>query len=113
DAVVIDIGIRPRDIVVRWRADVTTATGVTRMRHSTLGGMLLTREDLKSQHPDSRPTLTPRGRARRTLLELCDGDRSVAEIERELQRRHPDLFPSSGGAQAFVAEVVAGYGVFE
>jgi hypothetical protein len=83
------------------------------MRHSTLGGMLLTREDLKAQHPASRPRLTPRGLARRTLLELCDGDRSIADIERELQRRHPDLFPTRAGAQAFVAEVVAGYGSFE
>jgi hypothetical protein len=68
---------------------------------------------LKAQHPASRPHLTERGIARRTLLELCDGDRTVAEIERELQQRHPDLFPSLEGAQAFVAEVMIGYGTFE
>jgi len=113
DCVEIDLRIRPREIIVSWTADVRTRAGVTRMRHSTLGGMLLTREDLRAQHPASRPRLTPRGLARRTLLELCDGDRSIADIERELQRRHPDLFPSHAGAQAFVAEVVAGYGSFE
>jgi hypothetical protein len=112
DSIEIDLRIRPRDIV-GWTAAVHTAAGVTRMKHSTLGGMLLAREDLKAQHPASRPHLTPRGVARRTLLELCDGDRSVADIEMELQRRHPDLFPSHGVAQAFVAEVVAGYGSFE
>ncbi len=113
DCVEIDIRIRPREVIVGWTAEVRTRAGAARMRHSTLGGMLLTREDLKAQHPASRPRLTPRGLARRTLLELCDGDRSIADIERELQRRHPDLFPTSAGAQAFVAEVVAGYGSFE
>jgi len=113
DRLDLDLRVRPRDMVVSWSVEVTTASGVTRMKHSTLGGMLLTREDLKAQHPASRPRLTPRGLARRTLLELCDGDRSIAEIEREMRRRHPDLFASDDGAQAFVAEVVAGYGVFD
>jgi hypothetical protein len=113
DSIDIDIRIRPREVVVSWNADVTAGGVVTRMRHSTLGGMLLTREDLHAQHPASRPRLTPRGAARRTLLELCDGDRSITEIERELQRRHPDLFPTAGSAQAFAAEVVAAYGLFE
>src|SRR5262249_42420691 len=81
--------------------------------HSTLGGMLLAREDLNAQHPASRPRLTPRGAARRTLLELCNGERSIAQIERELQQRHPDLFSSAGSAQAFVAEVVTAYGKVE
>ena len=113
DRVDVDVRIRPGDIIVNWSADVRTRDDITRMKHSTLGGMLLTREGLKAQHPASRPHLTERGLARRTLLELCDGDRSIAEIERELQRRHPDLFPSPEGAQAFVAEVMIGYGTFE
>jgi len=113
DRVDVDIRIRPRDVVVGWSAAVRTRAGVTEMRHSTLGGMLLTREDLRSQNPASRPRLTPRGVARRTLLELCDGGRSIVEIEREMRRRHPDLFASASVAEAFVAEVVAGYGAFD
>ena len=50
-----------------------------------------------------------RGEARRTVLELCDGRRSVAEIEREVLRRHPTLFASGGVAAEFVAEVVTRY----
>jgi protein arginine N-methyltransferase 1 len=113
DQVDIDMRIRPGDVLVSWTVTARTADGVTRMRHSTLGGMLLTREDLKAQNPASRPRLTARGLARRTLLELCDGDRSIVEIEREMQRRHPDLFSRDGGAEAFVAEVMAGYGAFD
>jgi protein arginine N-methyltransferase 1 len=116
DRVTIDIRIRPVDLIVNWTVDVTRASapaGVVRMRHSTLGGMLLTREDLRSHAPSSRPRLTPRGEARRTLLALCDGARPLEEIEREVFRQHPALFATPGDAQAFVAEVVARYGVFD
>jgi protein arginine N-methyltransferase 1 len=116
DSVAIDIRIRPVDFVVSWSAEVRTAAGVPRApraRHSTLGGMLLTREDLRSNDPASHPRLTPRGEARRTLLELCDGRHPLEEIEREVQRRHPQLFASPAEAQAFVAEVVTRYGVFD
>lgn len=116
DEVTIDIRIRPVDLIVNWTVDVTRASApadVVRMRHSTLGGMLLSREDLRSHAPSSRPRLTPRGEARRTLLALCDGGRPLEEIEREVFRQHPALFASPGDAQAFVAEVVARYGVFD
>lgn len=116
DRVAIDVGIRPVDFVVSWSAAVETAAGVSRgprARHSTLGGMLVTREDLRSNDPASRPRLTPRGEARRTLLALCDGSHPLDEIEHEVQRRHPDLFVSLAEAQAFVAEVVTRYGVFD
>lgn len=116
DAVTIDIRIRPVDLIVTWAVDVTRAsapTDVIRMRHSTLGGMLLSREDLRSHAPSARPRLTPRGEARRTLLALCDGGRPLEEIEREVYRLHPALFATAGEAQAFVAEVVARYGVFD
>jgi protein arginine N-methyltransferase 1 len=113
DRIEIDVRIRPQDVLVSWNVAAATAAGVTRMKHSTLGGMLVAREDLKAQNPASRPRLTARGRARLTLLELCNGDRSIIEIEREMCRRHPDLFASEGRAQAFVAEVMTGYGAFD
>ena len=116
DEVTIDIRIRPVDLIVNWTVDVTRASAPAepvRMRHSTLGGMLLSREDLRSHAPSSRPRLTPRGEARRTLLALCDGGRALEEIEREVFRLHPALFSTPGDAQAFVAEVVARYGVFD
>lgn len=116
DEVTIDIRIRPVDLIVTWTVAVTRASApadVVRMRHSTLGGMLLSREDLRSHAPSARPRLTPRGEARRTLLSLCDGGRPLEDIEREVFRQHPALFATPGDAQAFVAEVVARYGVFD
>jgi protein arginine N-methyltransferase 1 len=115
DRVTIDIRIRPVDLIVTWTVEVARPGAATavRMRHSTLGGMLLTREDLRSHDPSSRPRLTPRGEARRTLLGLCDGGHPLAEIEHEVFRRHPALFSTHGDAQAFVAEVVARYGLFD
>jgi precorrin-6B methylase 2 len=112
DDVRIAIRIRPGDRLVSWSIEVRTGDGVSRERHSTLEGMLVTREDVRAHDPAARPRLTARGLARRTLLELCDGRRPLAEIELELQRRHPELFETPAHAQAFVAEVVTRYGEF-
>jgi hypothetical protein len=113
DRVAIRLRIRPADMLLRWSIDVRTTAGGVRETHSTLEGMLLTREELRGQEPDARPRLTARGQARATVLELCDGARSLAEIEREVQERHAPLFATPGDAQAFVAEVVLRYGVFD
>ena len=72
--------------------------------------MLLPGETLKRTRPEFVPRLTRRGRARQTVLELCDGARPVAAIEREVYERHRDLFPTFDLAQVFVAEVVTRYG---
>jgi hypothetical protein len=109
DCVDVHIRIRPFDKLVSWDVAVTAGGTVRRERHSTLDGMLLSREEMHSHTPDSTPRLTRRGEARRSVLELCDGQRTLAAIEREVQARHPDLFPVLGEAQAFVAEVVARY----
>jgi hypothetical protein len=82
---------------------------VSRQAHSTLGGMLTSRDDLVRVDPDFVPALTPRGRGRLTILQLCDGTRTLREIEDEVFARHRDLFTARGQAAAFVAEVVSGY----
>ena len=71
--------------------------------------MLLPRETLARTRPGFVPRLTRRGQARQTVLELCDGVRPLADIEREVYERHRDLFASPDGAQTFVAEVVTRY----
>lgn len=113
DEVGVTIRIRPSDMLVSWSVEIDARGHVSRERHSTLEGMLLTREAVRAHDPESRPRLTSRGLARRTLLELCDGRHALAEIEREVQRRHPDLFGTPAQAQAFVAEVVTRYGAFD
>ena len=104
--------IMPSQVMLRWRVTVTSAAGSPKadFAHSTAEGMLLTAEDLERTRPDYVPRLTPWGEARRALLALCDGKRTIAEIEAELQRRHPELFASRDAAGAFVAEVVTRYG---
>ncbi len=100
------MSLRPAETIVTW--DVTVP-GKARESHSTLHGMLLSPEDLHKTKPSSIPKLTPWGEARRSVLTLCDGQRTLAEVEQELYRRHPTLFRSPASAAKFVAEVVVPY----
>lgn len=45
-------------------------------------------------------------RGGRTVVNLCDGGRTLAEIEDEVFRLHADLFETREEAAVFVAEVV-------
>jgi len=108
DRVRVDMRVRPADHLVRWTVDVRD--GEQRITRSTLNGMLLPSETLRRTRPEFVPRLSRRGQARQTVLELCDGVRSVAAIERELYDRYRDLFQTFDGAQTFVAEVVTRYG---
>jgi hypothetical protein len=104
--------ILPTDLLVSWtvrvfRGDATEPSD--RFDQATLGGMLLEPERLHRTSPDYVPTLTARGKARLSVLELCDGRRRLGAIEREVFDRHPGLFRDLSAAAVFVAEVVAGY----
>lgn len=110
DIVEIAVDIDPFETVVSWRAKVNRdGEVVATYRHSTWSGMLIAREDLRRMRPGFVPALTPRGVARRTVLELCDGHRALADVERETYARHRDLFASPDEATVFVAEVVTRY----
>jgi protein arginine N-methyltransferase 1 len=112
DCVRVRIVVRPADALVNWNVEVIDpASRISKaaFRHSTWKAMLLPEEDLLRTQPEFKPKLVPRGEARRTLVNLCDGTRTVAEIEQELLRLHPELFGSRDEAVAFVAEVVTRY----
>jgi hypothetical protein len=109
DVVDVHIQILPQSLMVAWDVRVERRQGVDTFRHSTLHGMLLTRADLEHTRPSFRPTLTRYGVARRSILELCDGSRTLTEVEDEIHRRHADLFPTRDRAAVFVAEVVTRY----
>ncbi len=105
----LDVSVRllVADMILAW--DAARADGSDRRSQSTWKGMLPVRETRQRTRDDAVPVLTARGEARRTLLELCDGARSVIDIERALVLRHPDLFPAERDAAAFAAEVLAIY----
>ncbi len=113
DSVSVTMHILPTQIAVTWTVEINkngaSVTNPVRFTHSTLKGMLISREDLKRTHPSFVPTLTPWGEARLTVLSLCNEQNPLAQIEQELLRRHPDLFPSLSNAATFVAEVVTRY----
>jgi hypothetical protein len=108
DHVQLRIRFRPLTLMVDWQVVVTGADGTerARVRRSTFQGMLIAPEDLTSKSPLARPTLSARGEARRTALELCDGSRTVQEIESELRRAYPEMLPGDEEASAFLAEVL-------
>jgi protein arginine N-methyltransferase 1 len=112
DRVAVSMRVLPADSLVSWTVRVFRAGAAEpceRFDHSTLRGMLIEPERLHRTRPDYVPTLTARGKARLSVLELCDGRRPLAAIEREMLDRHPDLFRDLAAAAVFVAEVVAGY----
>ena len=115
DSVIVTMQILPVQIAVTWKIEIQKndrpETERLRFTHSTLKGMLIAKEDLQRTHPAFVPTLSPWGTARQTVLTLCDGSRPLAQVERELLHRHPDLFPSLSKAATFVAEVVTRYSV--
>lgn len=119
DEIRVRLRILPAGAIVSWTVDVRDgrnghgpdAASKGRFAQSTMQGMLLCREDLERTRPRFVPRLSPWGEARRSVLELCDGRRTLDEVEREVQRRHADLFRSGADAAAFVAEVVTRYAV--
>jgi hypothetical protein len=110
--------ILPSEVVVTWKVKVGRHTDErdghkpvikAQFTHSTLRGMLICKEDLQRTQPCFVPQLSPWGEARRCVLNLCDGQRTLLQIEDEVYRCHPGLFPSPGKAAEFVAEVITRY----
>ena len=112
DSVRVKMRISPADTLVNWRVELADHAGAMRKKfsHSTFLGMLLCPEDLVKSRQDYVPKLTSWGMARRSVVNLCDGKRTIAEIEREVYELHRDLFASPGEASAFVHEVMVPYG---
>ena len=104
--------ILPDDVLVSWtvewfRGDASVPAD--RFHHTTLRGMLLEPEKIKRTRLDYVPSLNARGEARRSVLELCDGRRTIGEIEQATHDRHRPIFRDRGEAAVFVAEVMVGY----
>lgn len=80
-----------------------------RFAHSTFTSMFISQETLSRTKPDFTPRLSLRGEAQGFVLSLCDGQRSLATIEHEVQQRFSQLFRSPREVAEFVAKVVTHY----
>ena len=116
DRVNVSFSILPQDLIVTWKVEIHPATGrkrgtdpVVRFTHSTLKGMLISREDLTHTDPESIPVMSVWGKARQTVLELCDGKRTLKQIEDGVLLGHPELFATRAEAAVFAAEVITRY----
>jgi protein arginine N-methyltransferase 1 len=112
DRIHVGIHIIPSETIVSWRVKVLAAgSGGEKASfiHSTWNGMLMCKEDFEKTQLQFIPRLTPRGRARLTVLSLCDGGHALQEVEQETFDRHPELFRTRDEAALFVAEVVTRY----
>lgn len=111
DRVAIAMNITPEQTIVTWKVGIADKSGNEKARfvHSTMRGMLLSAENLAKTRPDFVPKLTSWGEARRTVVDLCDGQKSLAEIEQIVFDTHRNLFDSLARAAEFVTEVTAIY----
>jgi hypothetical protein len=95
---------RPGEGIYAWEVRVD---GREPVRGTSLQAVLLDRADLVKTQPGYRPELSGEGAAMLLALSLCDGRRTIAEIERAVLEAHGDLFPTPASAAAFVADVIA------
>ncbi len=112
DRVTVAMQILPSEILVSWKVQVHDGKNgdeKARFSHSTWKGMLISAEDLRRTRPDFVPKLTPRGEARQTVLDLCDGVTPLEVIQDEVFKRHESLFENQHKAELFVSEVVTRY----
>jgi Ribosomal protein L11 methyltransferase (PrmA) len=100
--------------IITWRVQVLAAESGSEKAsfiQSIWNGAIVCKEDLVKTQLQHVPKLSPRGRARLTVLSLCDGARALADVERETFHRHSDLFRTADDAALFVAEVVTRYSI--
>ena len=114
DRALLNIHIVPSEGLVSWNVGISrnensTWVSKTGSRQSTFKGILLREGDLRQTQPNFVPRRTPWGDARLSVLNLCDGQRPLKEIEAEVYHRHPNLFRSPAEVAGFVARVVARY----
>jgi protein arginine N-methyltransferase 1 len=94
--------------LLSWKVVVFDTRGREKARysHSTLKGMYIDPDELAKTRPDFVPRLSDWGLARRSVVNLADGTRTLAEIEKELFRIHSALFPSLAEASAYVTRIL-------
>jgi precorrin-6B methylase 2 len=94
-------------IAARWQVEVTRADrSIARADHSTLLAEEFSKETLRKQAADYRPTLTALGAMERDLLDRFDGTHSAAQLESWLVARSAPVLPSPREAAAFLKQTI-------
>lgn len=98
--------------IVNWKVEVRgNGAGRARFDHSTFKGMFISKEEIEKSGPGFVPRLSSRGQARLLVLRMCDGRKTVRQIEREVRRQHPELFRSLDATTVFVGDLVSRHSV--
>jgi len=96
----VSIMTRPVEGLLSWSIEAPLSG--RRFAHSTWKSVALTRDRVTRSLPDRVPRLSRWGKARKIVMEYCDGKRTSREIEQTVLREHPHLFPTSGEIARFV-----------
>jgi protein arginine N-methyltransferase 1 len=111
DRVAVAMRLVPAEEIVDWQVRVIGANGklLGAFDQSSSRGDLVSREERARLAPGYAPRLGRHAEARRIVLNLCDGVATVDQIEREVARRYPEIFPSPRAVRRFVAETIREY----
>ena len=105
DVLDVTVMARPADHLIVWV--VAHPASGRRFNHSTWQGDLLERERFARNRPEHIPQVSQTAHARSLVLDYCDGQRSVAQVQAAVLRDHPNLFPSSEEITRFVTKVLS------
>lgn len=105
DVICSTIMARPGDNLLSWQVGKQGSSKV--FSQSTWFGNLISESEIALRDPAHVPRLKDYGRARNAILGLCDGVRSVSEIEAAVRTLHSGLFHSGPELSRFVASVLA------
>ncbi len=107
DTVVASIKVNVDDERVTWRVEVGGAPNRRVFNQSTFFAPILTSDDLARLAKTHVPRLGSKGAVWRAGLEMVDQGMTVAELERELGRKFPEVLTSAQKASEFVGHLVA------
>ena len=108
----ISIGIESHDgHAVRWQVEISRGQRVqASFDHSTLAGLLLSRESLRKHASNYQPRLTARGAMERALLDRFDGATPASDLQKWLRNQFADLLPTDGEAESLLKATIERYG---
>jgi hypothetical protein len=108
--IVADLRVDTEATGTAWtiRVEDASGTAIAALSRSSFEGLVFSAEDVGAGETGVR--LSREGGMARQVLDLCDGHRSAAEIERAMFDLHRDALSSPAAAHDFVTAVLRCYG---